>query len=196
MVLGQTVGSHHHRHPAGNLAHRLEQRQASIDLNRLVSQPRHPAFHQRFSQCFVGSEVQVGEKNLAFAQERNLVRLRFLHLDDQIRIKHRFVCVYHRRAGRLIVGIRIATICACPAFDQHLVSALLQLIGRGRQQRDPMLLLFNLPGDSNFHKGNRTLYFSLEHQSTPVAAKLIGRSRYQSSPRRFSSTPVNATPAT
>ena len=46
MVLGQTVGSHHHRHPAGNLAHRLEQRQASIDLDRLVSQPRHPALHQ------------------------------------------------------------------------------------------------------------------------------------------------------
>ena len=102
--------------------------------------------------------MQVGEKNLAFAQQRNLVRLRFLHLDDQIRIKHRFVRVYHRRAGRLIVGIGVAAPGPRPTFDQHLVSALLQLIGRGRQQRDPMLLLFNLPGDSNFHKGNNSLY--------------------------------------
>ena len=40
IVFRQKIRAHHHRHPAGDLAHRFEQRQAIVDLDRFIGNPR------------------------------------------------------------------------------------------------------------------------------------------------------------
>ncbi len=73
------------REPACHLAHRREQRQAQAigTGDRLVSDGGTLGCHQPFRLPRIGSEVEIGEKDLVVAQLDPFGRLRLLHLHDQ-----------------------------------------------------------------------------------------------------------------
>ena len=81
----QRVGGGLHRHPAGDLAHRREQRQPAVGgLHGLVRDRVDPALQQELGQLLVGRQVQVGEQLLTLAEAVVLGRDRLLDLDDQV----------------------------------------------------------------------------------------------------------------
>ena len=84
IVFGQKIGSHHHRHAAGDLAHRFQQRQSVVDLDRLICNGGHPRFQQSFSERFARSEMQIGEKDLALVQQRQLCLARLFDFHNQV----------------------------------------------------------------------------------------------------------------
>ena len=43
--------------------------------------------HERFGQCAIGGEVQIGEENLARAQQGIFRRVRLLDLHDHVRLR-------------------------------------------------------------------------------------------------------------
>jgi hypothetical protein len=81
----QAVRTDLHRHSAGDLTHRREQRQRAVRRgNRLV----RDASGARLDQCLgllrIWREMQVGVEHLALVQLRALLRLRLLHLHDHL----------------------------------------------------------------------------------------------------------------
>ena len=71
--------------PAGDLAHRREQRQpAVVGLDRLVRDGGDAAVDERARQRLVGGDVQVREEDEPVAQARVLGRDRLLHLQQQL----------------------------------------------------------------------------------------------------------------
>jgi hypothetical protein len=85
VVAFEEVGADLRRHAAGDLAHRCQQRQrAGRQLNGLVGDGRHLAVEERLADLRVGGQVEVGEQHLSFAHERELGRLRLLHLADDL----------------------------------------------------------------------------------------------------------------
>ena len=72
----EEVGAGLRREPAGDLAHRREQRQrAGVGLDRLVGDGGDAAVDERARQRLVGGEVEVGEEDEPFAQAA-VLRLR------------------------------------------------------------------------------------------------------------------------
>ncbi len=129
-MLRQKISAHQDGHAPGDLAHRLEQRKAAIDLDRFVGQSGHAGFGQRFGQRFVGSQVQVGKEQLTGSQQRTLGRLRFLDFHNQVGLfKNLGVSVPQCRARLLEVGVRVTRARARAALDHHLVAALNELVG-------------------------------------------------------------------
>ena len=61
---------------------------APADLDGFVCNAGDAGFHQRLSQCEIGGQMQVGEKNLAIAQQRAFRFLRLLHLDNELSLIH------------------------------------------------------------------------------------------------------------
>jgi hypothetical protein len=81
----QEVGADLGGHPAGDLAHRGQQRQCpGLELDGLVGDPRHAFVEEGLAHRGVGRQVQVGEEDLAFPQVSELGLLGFLHLADDL----------------------------------------------------------------------------------------------------------------
>src|SRR2546425_13345266 len=61
----QVVRSNLHRQPPGDLAHRPEDRKASVrTFHGFVSDGKHPPIQQGFGQGPVGREMEIGEEGL------------------------------------------------------------------------------------------------------------------------------------
>ena len=72
------------RHAPGHLAHRREQRELTAgELDRFVRHARRAGVDQRAGDLGIRGEVEVGEQHEARPEERELRRLRFLHLDHE-----------------------------------------------------------------------------------------------------------------
>ncbi len=70
----------------------------------------------------------------------------------------------HCRAGLLVIGIGIARAGARAALDEHLVAALDELIGGGRQQRHAVFVVFDFLWDANDHNdASIPVMFSIGH---------------------------------
>ena len=109
---------------------------------------------QRFGQRFVRRQVQVGEEQLAGAQQGIFRGLRFLDLDNQVGpLKHRGMIVHQLCAGLFVIVVRVTGPGPGAAFDEDLVPALDELISRRRQQRDAILLVFDFFGNADGHGG-------------------------------------------
>ena len=81
----QIVGADLHAHPAGDLAHRREERQPAVAVgDGLVGDGDAARLHQRLGLVAVGGEVEVGEQDLVVAQRPAFLRLRLLHLHDHL----------------------------------------------------------------------------------------------------------------
>ena len=85
LLLFQAVRADLHRHAPGDLAHRRQQRQtAALVGDGLVSDRDRARAQQPLGQLAIGGEMQIGEQDLVLAQQRDLVGLRLLDLDDQL----------------------------------------------------------------------------------------------------------------
>ena len=94
------------REPAGDLAHRREQRQrARVGLDRLVGDGGDAAVDERARERLVRRDVQVGEEHEPFAQAAVLGRDRLLHLEQQLGFAPDVVDRAIRRADRLVRGV-------------------------------------------------------------------------------------------
>ncbi len=129
------------RQPAGNFRHRRQERQGSIFRRYcLVGNGRRTGLDQRFRLRRIGSEVQVREQHLVFAQHRALVELRLLDLDDHLgRVEHLLGCPDDFRAGLLVVGIGHADAHAGVRLDDHVVTVGDQLAYACRRHADTEL---------------------------------------------------------
>ena len=140
------------REPAGDLAHRRQQRQpAVVRLDRLVRDGGDAAVDERPRQRLVGGDVQVGEEDEALAQPAVLGRDRLLHLQQQLRAAPDLVDRRDPGAVRLVVGVGELAPRAGAGLDDDLVAALDELARPGRRQRDAVLLGLDLLGDADAH---------------------------------------------
>ena len=69
VVLSQEIAAHEHAHAPGDLAHRLEQRQAAVHLDGFVGDAGDARSQQRLGQRPARGEVQVGEEDLPGPQQ-------------------------------------------------------------------------------------------------------------------------------
>ena len=73
------------RHPAGDLAHRREQRErARLELHRLVRDAGHAVLEQGVGDVRIRREVEVREQHETGTQPRELVGLGLLHLQHEL----------------------------------------------------------------------------------------------------------------
>ena len=84
IVLGEEVAANEHGHSPGDFAHRFQQRQTVISFYRFVSNARSPGGEQTLSEWPVGSEMEIGEENLTFAEQIALLCQWLFHLHNQI----------------------------------------------------------------------------------------------------------------
>jgi hypothetical protein len=142
----QVVGADLGRQPAGDLAHRRQQRQrAAVQLHRLVRDAGHLGVQQGVGAVTARRQVQVGEQGLARSHPVVLHRDRLLDLEHQLRVfPYAHVVVDDGRAGRpeLLVGDRRTD--AGAGLDQDLVPVPDELMHTGRCDGDPILLVLDL----------------------------------------------------
>ncbi len=151
-MFGKIIAADDDRHAPGDFAHRLEQRQAAVNLDGFVGNGGALAGDERLGQLGHGGEVEVCEKDLAFAQQRGFLRLRFFDLHDQFRLgEDGFVRVANFRAGFCVVRIGIAAARTRAGFRQHAMAALGELVRGGRQQTHTVFFGFYFAGDANNH---------------------------------------------
>ena len=140
------------REPAGDLAHRREQRQRAVGcLDGLVRDAGRAARDQRFGQLLARGEMEVGEEDLALAQPRILLGKGLLHLEHQLGGGPDLVDRCHPRADRLEVPVGERASLPRPHLDQHFVPALHQFPGTGRGERHTVLVRLDLLDDADLH---------------------------------------------
>jgi hypothetical protein len=146
---GQMIGTDHDRHAPRDLAHRLEQRQVAMVLDRLVGNGRATRGAEPLGQLPVRGEMQIGEQRVPAAQQLELRRLRLLDLDDEIGplIQRRGVAD-DLRARVAILLVRVGRTEARVLLDEHPVAAADELIGRRRQHPDAILAVLDLLRDT------------------------------------------------
>ena len=150
-VLGQEVGADDHRHAAGNLRHRLQQREATTLGHHLVGHGGDAGGQEGFGEFEVGGEMKIGEENLVFPEQTVFGGQGLFHLHDQIGGKGLGMIGHHFGAGLLVLLVGIAGANAGVLFHDHFVTALNQLVGRGGKQGNPCFLGFDLFGNADDH---------------------------------------------
>ena len=97
----QAPGPDLDREPAGDLAHRREQRQAAVvELNRLVPDRADAVREQRAGQNLVGGEMQIGEEDQTGPEIWILGGERLFHLEDHLGLAPHLGGARERRARR------------------------------------------------------------------------------------------------
>ena len=140
--------------PAGDLAHRREQRQrAVVGLDGLVGDAGRAALGERARQRLARREVQVGEEHEALAQQRVLGRERLLDLEQELGLAPDVVDRSQRRADGPVGVVGEGAALPRAGLDEHVVTALDELARPGRGQRDPVLVRLDLLDDSDLHRG-------------------------------------------
>src|SRR5439155_15103062 len=131
------------RHPAGDLAHRLEQRQlAVVGLDRLVGDGGDLPLQKGLGQGLVGGEVEVRVDGLAFLHQTVFGRDRLLHLDDHVRPRPDVGgFVDDLPAHRLVRAVRNPAADACVLLDQDRVAATGELFHAAWHQADSIFAL-------------------------------------------------------
>jgi hypothetical protein len=90
----QGPGGDLHRHAAGHLAHRAQQRQAALRIgDGLIGDSEAAGLFQAFGLHGIRREVEVGEERMLRREARGLFRLGLLHLHDQFGGFENGVCV-------------------------------------------------------------------------------------------------------
>lgn len=118
--------AHLRRKASGDFRHRRQQGQsAGWRRDGFIGDAYCLARHQRTGQRRICGEVQIGEENLAVAQQVNFVGLWFLHLNDHRRLReHLMGGVAKRGAGGDIIRIVKSSACSGAFLDQYVVSGM------------------------------------------------------------------------
>ena len=99
--------------------------------------------------------MEVREQDQPLTQERIFGRERLLDLEQQLSVAPDALGRAERGADGTVglVGERAAF--AGPRLDEHVVTALHELAGTGRRERDPVLVGLDLLDDSDLHEGEK-----------------------------------------
>ena len=123
-----------------------------VYLNGFVGHTGHSRFQQRLSETFACRQMQIGEKNLAFAQQRKLCRERLFDFHDHVGARKNVFCLLHNLSACFdVLLIRITRTDAGIFFHQHRVTEPGELIRARRQERNALLLLFGFFWNTDNH---------------------------------------------
>ena len=141
------------RHASGHFAHRRQQRQAALAIgDGFIGDRCAAGFDQAFGLRRIGREVKIGVQQLAFAQHRDLDRLRFLDLDDHFGATEDFLRgIDDFGAGLLVHLVRQTDGFSAIALHHHLVAVADEFARAGRSQADAVLVVFDFLGDADQH---------------------------------------------
>ncbi len=158
LVAFEEVGAHLRGKPSGDLAHRCEQREcAVVELHGLVGDTGCLGGEERLGDRGIGGEVQIGEERQILAEEPELLRLRFFHLDHHLRGPRVGGGRHDRGAGgdEVVVGDRRSL--AGTGLDQDLDPGSAELADAVGRHCDAMLGVLDLAGDSHGRDGGRAV---------------------------------------
>ena len=97
--------------------------------------------------------MEVGEERLAAADERELLRLRLLHLDDEVGLpEHGGRAVHERRPGGGIGFVGEPRARPGPAFHDHGMPRADELLGPHGQEAHAVFVALRLPGHADDHE--------------------------------------------
>ncbi len=152
LLLEESSG-HVRGHPAGDLAHRREEREAAVDeLDRLVGDRLDLPTDQLIRERGVRREVEIGEEDLPFPHRGVLRRDRFLDLQDHVGAAPDVLGGRHELRSRPLVALLGEARAERRSFlDQDRVSGVDELAHPFRGGRDPELVVLDLFGDADDH---------------------------------------------
>ena len=156
MGLLQQVRPHLGRQPAGDLAHRRQQRQAAVlELHGFVGDGGGSRLQQSPAHLRVGGQVEIGEEHQVGPQEAELLRLRLLHLHHQVG-RPGVLAAHQPGAGGGVVVIADADPVARPRLDAHLHPLAHQLPHPIGGEGHPLLIALDLPRHADAgHRGDQ-----------------------------------------
>ena len=129
----------------GDLTHRRKNWKRSVGIaNRLVGNADHSGLLQGFGALTSRSQMEVRKEDLALVEPFDLLEIRLLHLDDEIRRGPGLVAGGHTGALFLIDVVRKAAAEARAFFDQYLMSRVDEHAHAVRGHADPKLLILGL----------------------------------------------------
>ncbi len=151
--LEQVVGPDLGRQAAGDLGHRVEQRQpARGQLHGLVGDRGDLALDQLIGQRLVGGQVQVGEQGQALAHPVVLLGHRLLDLQHHVRGAPHVVGVRDdRRPRRDVLLVMDRGALAGALLDVHLVAVRGQLVHTDGRDRHAVLVVLDFLRDADLH---------------------------------------------
>jgi hypothetical protein len=163
LFLLQAVRADLDRHAAGHLAHGREQGQAPVAVGHgLIGDGDAAGIDQTLGLGQVGSQMQVGEEQLALAQQLVLARLRFLDLHDHLGLFEDRL----RRARDLRANGAVGVVVESDAgpgagLHQHLMTMVDQLPRGAGRQADAVLMILDLLRHADEHDAVSSDRFSL-----------------------------------
>ncbi len=152
--LQHRVRAHDGSEPAGDLAHRCEQREGAVrKLHRLVGDRGDAPVDECPRQRLVRGEVQVGEQDEPATEVAVLALDRLLHLEDEFGFLPgaRGVGQDGRPCVR-VQFIRDGRAASGAGLDEHVVPVGDQVVDAGRGDRHPELVVLDFAGDRDLHE--------------------------------------------
>ena len=154
--LHQRVGADLRCQAAGDLGHRVEQRQpAGRQLHGLVGDAGDLAVDQLLGQRLVGREVQVGEQRQPLAHPGVLLGDRLLDLEDHVDAAVGAPGVLGRGHDRGAGADVLVVVDGGPdpriLLDEHLVAVADQLVHADGRDGHAVLVVLDFLGDSDLH---------------------------------------------
>ena len=149
----ERVRAHLGREAAGDLGHRVEQRQRTGgQLHRLVGDAGDLARGELLGERLVGGEVQVGEEGQTLAHAVVLLRHGLLDLEHHVGLgPHVVGGVDDAGPGGHVVGVADLRPDAGALLHEDLVSVLGELVRPHGRQGDAVLVVLHLAWNADLH---------------------------------------------
>ena len=153
MRLLKRRGTGLNRHATGDLAHRLQQRQAAgLVGHGLIGDAGRAGGNEILGLLGIGREMEVGVEDLAGTEHLALERLRFLHLNDHVGLGENLLGVADDfRTGGAIGVVRSGDAGTRLRLDQHLVTVMHGLGHALRRQADTVFVVLHFLGNADQH---------------------------------------------
>ena len=179
------------RQTAGDLRHRVEQRQTTgRQLHGLVRDRGDLLVDELFGQWPVGGQVKVGEQNQALAQPVVLLGDRLLDLEHHVGVAPDLVgSVEQLRPGGLELSVVIDDPTPARTLDEDLVTALDELVHADGRDRHPVLVVLDFLRDADLHVPHSLLL--REHFILTVWCGVMRARNSTASERSHGETPYN-----